>query len=288
MKYRATFLILLSLFLAWQSCDKIEAPYVRTSPNGNIIDTLVEEVKKTVLIEEFTGHHCPNCPGGALAVENIANEYGSQIVVISVHTNYFGRPTLSFPADYRTPVGNEIDNFFGMEAGLPSGMVSRSGYPTETHALGPDELHGRVIEILEKDAVMDVRMELNYNAVSRNAELVVTVSLLEEMQRKMYLSVYVTEDSIVSPQKNSNPAIGPTPEILDYVHRHVLRGAVTDAWGDILCDGGLLLPAGTGYIKTYNYSLPANWVDDQCAFVAFVYDGDSYEVLQAAEVKAKK
>ena len=291
MKYRVIFLAFLALFLIWQACDIIDDPIIQ-QPGGNggngndtIPDTII--VVKRVLIEEFTGHHCPNCPGGALAVESLIAEYGDQIVAVSVHTNYFGRPTVSFPADYRTTAGTAIDIFFGMEAGLPSGMVNRSGYPSGTHSLGPDELHGRVIEMLEDEPVLDVTMALEYNASNRNAELVVNVKTLAEIQRTMYLSVFITEDSIVSPQKNNNPAHGPTPEILDYVHRHVLRDAVNDTWGDVLCDGSLLLPPGTAYSTTFNYTLAAEWVENQCAFVAFVYDGETYEVLQAVEVKVK-
>jgi thiol-disulfide isomerase/thioredoxin len=297
MKYRVVFLAFLSLFFIWQACDIIDEPIIQ-KPGGNgngngnggngndtIPDTTIIVLKK-VLIEEFTGHHCPNCPDGAAAVENIIAEYGEQIIAVSVHTNFFGRPTASFPADYRTEVGNELDLYFGMEAGLPAGMVNRTGFEGE-HRLGPDELHGRVIEVLEADPVMDVNLSLNYESLNRTAEITVEVKLLEEMQRPMFLSVFVTEDSLVSPQKNNNEELGPTPEIPDYVHRHVLRDALNGAWGDVLCDGSLLLPPGTTYSTTFNYTLAAEWVENQCAFIAFVYDGETYDVLQAAEVKIK-
>jgi hypothetical protein len=290
MKYRVIFLAFLALFLIWQACDIIDEPIIQ-QPGGNgngnggngndtIPDTII--VVKRVLIEEFTGHHCPNCPGGALAVENLIAEYGDQIVAVSVHTNYFGRPTVSFPADYRTTAGTAIDIFFGMEAGLPSGMVNRSGYPSGTHSLGPDELHSRVIEMLEDGPVLDVTMALEYNASNRNAELVVNVKTLAEIQRTMYLSVFVTEDSLVSPQKSNDVDGG---IIYDYVHRHVLRDAVNDTWGDVLCDGSLILPPGTAYSASFSYSLHEDWVENQCTFIAFVYDGETYEVLQAVEVK---
>jgi thiol-disulfide isomerase/thioredoxin len=285
MKYRIVFIGLFSMFLLWQACDKIEAPYFRITDTVPVDSTV--EVMKMLLIEEFTGHHCPNCPEGAVAIENIVNQYGDQVVIVGIHTSYFGRPTVSMPADYRIAAGDELDKFFGMEAGLPAGMVNRTGFSSGTHRLGPEELQGRVIELLESDPVMDVEVEVNYETMSRNAGIEVNVTLLEEMQRKMYLSVFITEDSLISKQKNNNELIGPTPEIEDYVHRHVLRAAVNDTWGDILCDGNLLLPSGTGYTKVYNFVLPHNWNHQQCAIVAFVHDGETYEVLQATEQKIR-
>ncbi len=52
-------IIILYIFV---SCDKVEPPYIE---NPVIIDTNNNEGTKRVLIEEFTGHLCPNCPEAA-------------------------------------------------------------------------------------------------------------------------------------------------------------------------------------------------------------------------------
>jgi hypothetical protein len=286
MKYRGYFLVIATIFLFWQACDKIDAPYViqtATTP----VDTIVE-VEKRILIEEFTGHDCPNCPGGAAAVEDIISLYGDRIIVVAVHTNWFGRPIPpEFINDYRTATGDELDARFNLESeGLPKGMVNRNGFETNTHKLGPSELVGRIEELISDQPLLDINMTINYTPGSRTAHILIDVTVLEEIQRNLLLSVFVTEDSIISPQKNNNIAYGPIPVIDEYVHRHVLRGAVNGTWGDKICDGNLN-PPGTGFQRHYEYVLHEHWNDTNCALVAFVYDGDTNEVLQTFEVKIR-
>ncbi|HPK04293.1 MAG TPA: Omp28 family outer membrane lipoprotein [Bacteroidales bacterium] len=279
MKYRIILIGLLSIIFTFQSCNKVEESY--------LIETGEIQAKKTILIEEFTGHQCPNCPRAAKALDDIVDTYGDRIVIVAIHANYNGRPTTAFPADYRTEVGNALDTKFKMEeSGLPKSMVNRTGFLENNHKIKSEELAGKVGEIISEDPLLDIKISNNYDEVSRKTSFVVSITLLEEMQRKMQLSVFITESNIVSPQKNSNPDIGPTPQIDDYVHNHVLRGSVNGAWGDIICIGNLN-PAGTNFSRPYQYTLDPEWNENNCSLVAFVYDGDTFEVLQAAEVKVK-
>ena len=289
MKYRVLLSVLFSLLLVWQACDIIEEPYI-DKRNGNVGNDTVIVVKKRVLIEEFTGHDCPYCPGGAVAIEDILSVYGDQVVVVTIHAPWQGRPMPpTFPDDYRTTFGNTLDNFFGMEgSGLPKGMVNRVGYP-DNHRLGPSLLQGSVIEALKGDPLLDVQIGVDFQPANRLANIEVNVSTLEELQRQLMLSVFITEDSLVSPQKNNNASIGPTPVIHDYVHRHVLRTSVDNStWGAVLCDGSALIAEGTQYERKFQYTLPEPWKEHHCAVVAFVYDGNTYEVLQVAEMKVHK
>lgn len=279
MKYRIILIGLLSIIFAFQSCNKIEEPY--------LIETGEIQAKKTILIEEFTGHQCPNCPRGAKAIDDIVSVYGDRVVIVAVHANFNGRPTTTFPADYRTEVGNTIDDKFKMEhSGLPKCMVNRIGYPEDKHKIQPEELAGKVSEVISEDPLMDIKVIGNYDEASRKTNFVVNITLLEEMQRKLNLSVFITESNIVSPQKNNEPDFGPTPQIDDYVHNYVLRGSVNGAWGDIICIGNLN-PAGTNFSRPYQYTLDPDWNENNCSLVAFVYDPDTSEVLQAAEIKVK-
>ncbi|MGB4204020.1 MAG: Omp28 family outer membrane lipoprotein [Bacteroidales bacterium] len=279
MKYRIILISLLSILFAFQSCNKIEESY--------LIETGEVEAKKTILIEEFTGHQCPNCPRAANALNDIVSTYGDRIIIVAVHANYNGRPTVAFPADYRTEVGNALDTKFKMEeSGLPKSMVNRLGYPEGKHRIKTEELAEKIGEVISEDPIMDIKVIGNYDEDSRKANFVVSITLLEEMQRKFNLSVFITESNIVSPQKNSNPDIGPTPQIDDYVHNHVLRGSVNGTWGDILCIGNRN-PAGTNFSRPYQYTLDPDWKENDCSVVAFVYDSDTFEVLQAVEVKVK-
>lgn len=279
MKYRIVFIGFLSLVLIWQACDKIDSPYVKPT-GGGIIDP--GDIAKVVLIEKFTGHRCPNCPDMAERIKALQNTYDKQIVVVSVHAGFFATPLGDvFSVDYRTAEGTELDQFFGIgQEGYPKGLLSRTAFGTPDFLLGSDQLAGRVAEVLEEDPTLKLEINPSYSAGDRTINIEVDVSILESMQRKLLLSVFITEDSIVSPQKDK------TETVHDYVHRHVLRASVNGTWGENLSDGNEIHP-GTSFRKTYQSTIFEHWNDEHCAIIAFVYDADTYEVLQAAEVKVR-
>jgi len=278
MKFRVLILATVGLFIAFQACDKIDAPYV-IATGGNISPG--NDVKKTVLIEEFTGQRCPNCPEMAESIKDLVSTYKDQVVVVAIHAGFFAMPIGGdFSADYRTPAGNTLNDFFGIaDVGYPKALVNRTAYGTPGLRLDPDEVAGRLAPLIEEDPVIGIEITPVYTASNRTATIDVEVNIFDAMQRRLMLSVMITEDSIVSPQQDK------TEIIYDYVHRHMLRTAVNGAWGDELSDGLAPLDPGENLQKTLNTTLAANWNEDQCKIVAFVYDGNTYEVLQAAEVK---
>ena len=88
----------------FSSCEVIEGPYMSDSVNP--IDTTTNNYVKNILIEDFTGHLCKNCPDAASELEAIQSVYGSQIIGLAIHSGTtFAR---SYPID---PVSNPDDKF---------------------------------------------------------------------------------------------------------------------------------------------------------------------------------
>ena len=97
------------------------------------------------------------------------------------------------------------------------------------------------------------------------------------------LIVCITQDNIISPQKNNDPEIGPTPIDENYVHNHVLRKAINGSWGEILNNGSDVNP-DADYLKTYSQVFTNDWIPKDCHVVAFVYNEETKEVLQVEEL----
>ena len=86
------------------SCEVIEGPYM--SGNINPIDTSNNNYVKNILIEDFTGHLCKNCPDAASELDAIQAVYGSRIIGLAIHSgSTFARP---YPID---PTGNPDETF---------------------------------------------------------------------------------------------------------------------------------------------------------------------------------
>ena len=80
------YLVLLSSILIITSCDVEDGPFITD------YDSYVNPEKK-VLIEDFTGHLCPNCPDAARELDAIHDIYGDQIIGMAIHVSKsFARP----------------------------------------------------------------------------------------------------------------------------------------------------------------------------------------------------
>ncbi len=93
----------------------------------------------------------------------------------------------------------------------------------------------------------------------------------------MRICVLLIENSIISPQKTTT-----TEPICDYEQDHVLRKAISPVWGHDLT----ISQNGDAQIRGYSVSFSGTiWKKENCNIIAFVYDRDSYEILQVEEIK---
>lgn len=263
----------------FMSCDKVEEPFTRKIT----VDTTQQQHVKRVLLEDYTGHMCPNCPDAAVVAQNLKNYRGDKLVVIAIHAGWFAKSLPGFTADYTTPAGNEWDTFFGISnAGNPNGMVNRKYYTTAEHILSPSAWSESIEVALAEPAAIDLNITNTYQSSDRNLVTDIKVDFVQELDRNLNLIVVLTESGIVSPQKNINPEIGATPVIEDYIHNHMLRASITPgSWGTQIAAVGT--ENDESLTKSFAYTLPSTFVSDNCTVVAFVYDTETKEVLQVAE-----
>ena len=260
-----------------QACDKIEEPYEREINGGG--------GNRKVLLEDYTGHTCVNCPGAAGTAHELKDEYKDQLVIIAVHAGYFAQPTNEpYTADFRTEVGEELNNFFGIVSN-PAGMVNRIGEGQE-RILVETEWQSAVGQEVARPADAGITISNTYNEQTRVLNTSLDIKFINALPGTYRTCAYIIEDSIVAPQKNNDPALGPSPDWLDFVHDNMLRGSLNDTWGDLVTDEDIT--AGSVYtVQCDGFTLNAEWKDRHCAIVAFVYNEDTFEIIQAEEEKVK-
>ena len=108
----------------------------------------------------------------------------------------------------------------------------------------------------------------------------VTVEFMDDLTGNFDLNVFIIEDGVVSPQKNDLASIGPTPDWLDYEHKHLLRASLTSNWGFDLADDPT---NGSIASLDLSFNIEDDWVLENLSVLAFITDGSTYEILQAAE-----
>ena len=286
-------IFLFSLVLAaLSSCDKVNDPYCATAPT---IDTTVTKVRK-VLLEDYTGHKCGNCPPAAVTAQTIKSTYGDRLVIMSVHAGFYATPLAApYTYDFRTVPGTDYDNFFGNgAAGNPNGMVNRIGYPTTTQVKSISTWGTLVDGLMAIAPDAYIKITNNYNSSTRVLNTTINTEFLNMMSGSYKLVVLLTEDSIVQPQLDYAQPTG-QQNVLNYVHHHVLRAGISStSWGDVIAPTGAA--AGDTMVNTFTYTLPATFPataggiapkEDDCYVVAYIYDVVTYEVIQVEEKKIK-
>ena len=282
------YISLFSIILIITSCDVEEGPFI------NDYNTYVNPEKK-VLIEDFTGHLCPNCPDAARELDAIHDIYGDQIIGMALHvTKSFARPYAAsqaplFQYDFRTKWGDEWDAFYGVsDAGLPRGMINRIGYQNDSHKLGIDEWATIVANELKKE--IDFKIYLS----STESSISITSEVQNNINGNYKIVVCLTESNVVNWQKDGQQ------NVENYEHNHVLRTVLIDNE----------LSTSTSYItgqqieKTINYDLSAleqfnidysqntaelgngnsgGWDASNMSIIAYIYNDITKEIVQVEE-----
>ena len=281
------YLILISTILIITSCDIEEGPFI-TDYNAYV------NPEKKVLIEDFTGHLCPNCPDAAEELEAIKSIYPDQIIGLAIHVSTtFARPSPAsqaplFQYDFRTQWGDEIDNYYAIsDGGLPKGMINRIGFP-ENHKLGKDEWSTIVANELKKEIVFKIYISSDSTSIS----------IISESQKNntgdYNLIVCLAENNIINYQKDGQTNID------NYSHNHVLRSVLIDQQLSNTSNYiiGQEIETSITYnlddLEEYNINYSNNtaelgngnaggWNADNMSVIAYIYNNNTKEIIQVEE-----
>lgn len=224
-------------------------------------DTTV--VVKRVLIEDFTGQRCPNCPNGAAAIEQIQKTYGDRIVAVGLYSGPLGMLNNTTPL----PLYDEDANWYYEQRGVssqPTAQIDRGSLLTNVSTWAT-----AVRERLMQEAQVGLGASCDYDAVSRNVGITVDAEGVENMSGK--IQVWLIEDNITSMQLMPGNTWN-----TDYVHNHVFRATVNDRAGE-----DISVNEGEKVTRTFNYTLESDWVPENMSVVTFIFNDSG--VLQAAK-----
>ncbi|MBL7813985.1 MAG: Omp28-related outer membrane protein [Saprospiraceae bacterium] len=228
---------------------------------------------RKVLVEEFTGVRCVNCPAGAAELENLKSIYGDRLLVVSIHTGDFAPPYSDSKYDFRTAEGAALESWLGVPLGYPTAVVNRKKFAgQQSLQVTKANWAGLIAAESQAPSVLNLAIDKKYAKDSRELTVSVTLAPTEKLPDDMRLTVLLTENDVLDAQET------PQGKKSDYKHKHILRRIVSgDAKGTDL--KGLLTWSS-------NTKIPNNWVAENCYLVIFVHrSGDTKDVLQVSELK---
>ena len=274
---RSFYTLIFALFFLISCQENLPMINCLSCPNDNSGDEIRPEDRR-VLIEEFTGVRCVQCPGGSLEIQRLQEQYGERLIAVSMHAGNLSAPYNQSQYDFRTDEGTSLLNFLGIPEGVPTAVINRKLFPgqSDLQLESSGVWSGRVVTELEDDAIVVLDINNNWNPDNRLLKVSVTGGAAERIAEEVKITVLITESNIVDTQVVPGDGI-----IDDYVHNHVLRKTLTAFDGDKLVTS---LNSGETFAEEFSYFLPEEWKAENCNVIAFVHlAGSDKLVLQAIE-----
>lgn len=261
----------------FNGCDKVEPPYTNT----NIDTSGVTPQSRKVLLEDYTGHKCGNCPRATRSAYDLKAIYGDRLIILAIHAGFFASTNIPpFTYDFKCAEGIQLDTDFGVSAaGNPNGMVNRL-QPNGSYIIDYLDWGSQVASILGPNTTSPVTIEIEnvYNSTTREVETTVNTEWTSTLSGNYTLTVYLAEDSIINWQKDYDV----TPnDVQNYVHREVLRGSMNGTYGVALASSN----QGDTATNTYTKTLNSGWNETHMTVIAFVSDASTKEIIQVEQAE---
>ena len=134
---------------------------------------------KCVLLEDYTGVRCPNCPeAGEIALE-IQKQYEHKVVVLAVHAGgmMFSNPAGGFH-DFRTKEGDAWRDELGIQT-FPAGTINRK-QSSGTYVFNKDQWTNEVATALQEESTVAMASNVEYDEANRNLKVDISSKALVE------------------------------------------------------------------------------------------------------------
>lgn len=224
------------------ACDSV-------SEEDRFVEATIEP-QRAVLLEEFTGQLCTNCPDGHAAVNKLVATLGDSIVPVGIHASGLSISVAS------GGLGTEAGETYYAQVGspaLPTGVIDRVTAPLQVA-----DWDSQIDALIVQPTPFTVGAKAAVSGTDYNIE--VAFSSADDYDGK--LMVWVLENDIIALQLDHGDYV------TDYVHNHVFR---TYATADV--DGeAVSLKAHSPQTKTYTVAIDEKWNASNLYVVAFLYN----------------
>lgn len=291
--------------LGFGSCDKVTNAYPKGNgnPSGGLDWSLYPDgdsanyaqnhwptwtentnTLRNVMIEDFTGHQCPNCPTATANMETLIETNPARIYGVGIHASPTGLgPFQETNNGYNNVLycdeGLTIGQYFGSIPGTafqgnPSFCVNRVKANDQYNSNAGSAIANKTNSCLASALQVNIQAKVNYFASTRGVFLHTEVDKIDQnITSDLGIVVYLIEDSLVGKQS----FVGTYQD--DYVHRDILRGCIDgSAWGKTLTPS--LLGTNGNYYVNYSYALPAQYAPENMHVLVYVYDKTTLEIYQ--------
>lgn len=260
-------LALLSVLISMVSVQALFCQtYVSTDPQN-----------KNVILEEFTGVHCPNCPAGHAVAQQILDDNPGRVWVVGFHP---------FNSNYTTPYAGDPDfrrhhpdslymtPYCGTSRFMPSAFINRRIYAGEriqSRTVWPNYTN----QFLTEESPVNVGLATTYDSITKQLDILVEIYYTANVTNLNTLNVLFTESGLIAQQSGGSA---------NYIHKHVFRETFTAQWGDVITESTV---QGSFIQKSFTFDNSGEEYNmNECEILAYIVNAESTEVLSGIGVHA--
>ncbi len=249
-----------------------------------------------VLVEDFTGATCTNCPAAhdiIKGLQDIAANRG-RIIDIALHINDYPQtePVRGHKYDFRSAVATSIQNgVFQSLIAMPIGGIDRQPNGSNTAAplqCSPTVWASTINSRLNTVDSINLDVVSSYDPVAKKVKITATVSHIYATDIVQNLNLAIVEDSFIDKQED-NRVTGYTDTA--YHFNSILRALVTATpLGDQIAPSytNNTKPKGLVYTRYYTYDWNTAWNPANCRVIAFVTKGAAAGAANVYQTKEAK
>lgn len=230
------------------------------------------QVNRAVLIEDFTGQRCVNCPNATDEIDALQEQYGdSAVIAVAIHGGSFGFSGTNKLVGLANDLTKGYCTYWNVDAyGQPIGAINRGGL------VKYDTWASAVRTALQQTAPLNLSLYCNYNEVDNTVDITTTAyGTNGTITGKLQL--WVVEDSIVALQLLPDGSAD-----YNYVHNHVLRATINGEWGE-----AITVTEGHTVTARHELKLESSWVPKNLHIIAFVYDDNGVQQVTKSRIRSK-
>lgn len=246
----------------FSSCDKLDPPYASVRNEFDSVN------KPYVLLEEYTGHKCNNCPLATQKAHQLREFYKQKLILMSIHAGDLAEPDPKYPQDLRTAVGTELYTNFSVPF-VPQGVVDRVMYNGK-YPMSSEQWSSAADVQFQKGIVNYLTVSASYSASTKNITVTGNTWFKSVLPSGARIVYYIVEDSIKGPQLNKDTAAGPTPVIDPYYFMHTLRASMNGTYGEVLT-GSVEINKSYPFTKVYKAD-DDSWNVKQLSLITVILD----------------
>ena len=236
----------------------------------------IEPTGKTVLIKDFTGVLCVNCPAAADYAHDLQHQLDAEhIIIMGVHAGALAQASGMFP-NFVTDEGTQ---WYGNNDSNPLFSVDYVGL-TDGHTLYVEQIDTPTSNALAEEQSFEITIANDYDEDSRHLEVTSSAIALQQMTGVFYVTACLVEDNIVGWQKI------PGGVNREYVFRNVFRGTLNGAYGQEFQNGETAL--GERFYFTFSADIDADYDADNCYMLVYVYDKSQGDKIMQTAIKKIK